>query len=648
MNTAATILAVDDSSESLTLLVRLLEPEGYRVLAADSGLLALSAATVKPPDLILLDMRMPGLDGLETCKRLKALPATKMVPVILMSAYAEVSDWAAGLRAGASDYITKPFQPDELLTRIRTHLDLASASANLERTVEARTEELQQANMRLDALWSLSSLTGMEDRAIYDFILEKTVKMTRSGYGFFGLLDVAQQVMTIHAWSGDAMKDCAMVDKPALYRIDEVGVWGEAVRQRKPLVVNDYSAPHQAKRGIPSGHVPLTRLMVVPTFSGGRIVSVTAVANKVDAYDDADLRQLTVFMDGVQLIMDRRTAMEELTKSEIKYHSVADFTYDMETWRAPDGKFVYVSPSCERITGYSVAEYLADPGLSLNMTLPEDRDLLAAHYALEGPDDPGEDRHVDFRFLTKDGKVRWMSHYCTEVVGQDGRSLGRRASNRDITDRKLAEDRIEALLREKELLLHEVHHRIKNNMNSMASLLSLQSSMVEEKAAVDALNDARSRLLAMGVLYEKLYRSENPCEMPVQAYILPLVEEIVQNFPARATVNIKSDFSDFTLEARILQPLGIAINEIVTNSLKYAFEGKETGTIGITARMEGKLVTIALGDDGIGLPESTQLENSNGLGFMLIRGLMQQIEGSVRIERSGGTTFILEFERKEA
>jgi PAS domain S-box-containing protein len=647
MEKPATILAVDDDFELLDFLAGLLKGAGYQVRTASSGEQALSIALADPPDLVLMDVRMDGMDGLETCRGLKANDVTRHAPIILMSAFATAEEWAEGIRSGGVDYISKPFKTTELLSRVKTHLDLHRATSRLEQIVEARTEELQQANMRLDALWSLSTLTDMDDKAIYDFILEKIVRMTRSGYGFFGLLDADEKVMTIHAWSGEAMKDCGMVDKPVEYRIDEVGIWGEAVRQRKPLIVNDYSAPHQARKGYPSGHVPLTRLMVVPTFSGGRIVTVAAVANKVDGYDDADLMQLTVFMDGVQLIMDRSTAMDELRKSEVKYHSVAEFTYDMETWRAPGGKFIYISPSCKRITGYSVAEYLANPGLALSTVLPEDRELLAAHYAQEGPDDQGEDRHVDFRFVTKDGKVRWMSHYCTEVVGEDGRSLGRRASNRDITDRKLDEERIEALLREKELLLHEVHHRIKNNMNSMASLLSLQSNMVRDKAAVDALNDARSRLLAMGVLYEKLYRSENPREMPVQAYILPLVEEIVQNFPARASVDIKSDFGDFTLEARVLQPLGIVINEIVTNSLKYAFEGKDSGTIDVTARMDGKRVTIALGDNGVGLPESTQLENSNGLGLMLIKGLMQQVDGSVRIERNGGTTFILEFERME-
>jgi PAS domain S-box-containing protein len=388
--------------------------------------------------------------------------------------------------------------------------------------------------------------------------------------------------------------------------------------------------------------------MVVLGFSDGKIVSVAAVANKIDAYDEADLRQMLVFMDGVQLIMDRRSYIDELKKSEVKYHSVADFTYDLETWRAPDGKFMYVSPSSERITGYSAAEFLADPDLTLKMALPEDRERLAEHYAKEGLEDQGENRNIDFRFVTKDGKIRCMSHYCTSVVDEHGNNLGRRASNRDITDRVIIEERVEALLREKEILLREVHHRIKNNMNSVASLLSLQSGMVKEEAAVTALNDARSRLLAMGLLYEKLYRSENQREMPVQAYIQPLVEEIVRTFPTKAAVAIQSDFDDFVLEARVLQPLGIIINEIVTNSLKHAFGGSTTGTIILTARISGKHVTITLGDNGVGLPPSANLQTTSGLGFMLIDALMQQIEGSVRIERNGGATFILEFEHLEA
>ena len=130
MNARPCVLAVDDTPESLALLVRILEAEGYRVKPADSGELALAAAEAEPPDLVLLDLRMKGIDGLETCRRLKASERTRPIPVIMISADAGSSDWAEGLRSGAADYIAKPLRKEELLSRVSTHLALSGARAD--------------------------------------------------------------------------------------------------------------------------------------------------------------------------------------------------------------------------------------------------------------------------------------------------------------------------------------------------------------------------------------------------------------------------------------------------------------------------------------------------------------------------------------
>jgi DNA-binding response OmpR family regulator len=141
----AVILAVDDTPESLALLAGILTPAGYHVLPADSGELALAAAAANSPDLILLDVRMKGLDGLEVCRRLKTAEATKHIPIILISAFADVKEWVKGLQMGAADYISKPFQSEELLSRIKTHLALSRASISLQQ----QAADLQRANGQL-------------------------------------------------------------------------------------------------------------------------------------------------------------------------------------------------------------------------------------------------------------------------------------------------------------------------------------------------------------------------------------------------------------------------------------------------------------------------------------------------------------------
>jgi PAS domain S-box-containing protein len=147
MNGRVTILAVDDTTESLALLTGILSPAGYRVLLADSGELALAAVKANPPDLILLDVRMKGLGGLEVCRQIKSREETRHIPVILISAFVDEKAWVSGLRLGAVDFVNKPFQPEELLTRVRTHLALNRMNVSLEH----QAAELRQANEKLQS-----------------------------------------------------------------------------------------------------------------------------------------------------------------------------------------------------------------------------------------------------------------------------------------------------------------------------------------------------------------------------------------------------------------------------------------------------------------------------------------------------------------
>ena len=169
---------------------------------------------------------------------------------------------------------------------------------------------------------------------------------------------------------------------------------------------------------------------------------------------------------------------------------------------------------------------------------------------------------------------------------RDGEIVGLTVSSRDITERKRAEEKINALLEEKELLLREVHHRIKNNMNTMVSLLSLQSETMEDWKAVAALEDAKSRLQIMSVLYDKLYRTENLREMSIKDYLPALVDEIIDVFPNKASVQIETRIDDFVLGVKLLSPLGIIVNELLTNAMKYAFIGRDDGLITVSAAIK--------------------------------------------------------------
>jgi len=214
---------------------------------------------------------------------------------------------------------------------------------------------------------------------------------------------------------------------------------------------------------------------------------------------------------------------------------------------------------------------------------------------------------------------------------------------RDITERKASEEKIQTLLTEKELLLKEVHHRIKNNMNTMVSLLLLQSRTLKDLPAIAALQDARSRMQSMGMLYDRLYRSENFREISMKDYLPPLIDEIVRQFPGRDRVTIETETADFLLTAEVLSPLGILVNELVTNAMKYAFTGRDEGVIRVSASLKDNQATLVFEDNGIGIPESVDITASTGFGLQLVALLAKQLKGSIRLERGNGSKFIIEF-----
>jgi two-component sensor histidine kinase/ABC-type amino acid transport substrate-binding protein len=214
----------------------------------------------------------------------------------------------------------------------------------------------------------------------------------------------------------------------------------------------------------------------------------------------------------------------------------------------------------------------------------------------------------------------------------------------EIKQKKQAEDKVKNLLNEKEFLLIEVHNRIKNNMNNIKGLLTLQISAEENLSAKASLNDAESRVQSIITLYERLYCTDNYRELPVKDYLIPLTEEIVGSFPNHTIVKIETDIDDFILNVNILTPLGIIINELLTNIMKYAFTGRESGLIYVSASIKDNHVIVTVKDNGLGIPETISFNNTKGFGLDLISMLVEQIGGSIRIERDGGAKFIIKFE----
>jgi DNA-binding NarL/FixJ family response regulator len=179
-------------------------------------------------------------------------------------------------------------------------------------------EELKLHESRLQSLLDLNKMTGRSEKEILDFVLEEGIKITQSKFAFIGLMNQDETVMNIHAWSQEVMRQCSITDKPQQTLIDKAGVWAEAIRKRRPIIVNNYDAPQPIKKGYPEGHVPIERILAIPVFDGKRIVVIACVANKENDYHESDVLAYTSMLNDMWRLTQHKKEHQALIQREVE------------------------------------------------------------------------------------------------------------------------------------------------------------------------------------------------------------------------------------------------------------------------------------------------------------------------------------------
>ena len=267
--------------------------------------------------------------------------------------------------------------------------------------------------------------------------LNETEKLTDSRISFVHFVKEDQVTIVLQSWSGRTKSEFCKAEGQGLhYPLSDAGVWTDCVYQRKPVIHNDYASLTHRK-GLPEGHAEVIRELVVPVFRNEKITAILGVGNKPSNYNQQDIQTVSLLANLAWEIAERMKVEEALKESQLNYKIVADNTYDWEFWRAPDGKYLYQSPSCKRITGYSAEDFINDPELIFNIIHPEDRDAYELHRKTEQSD--RKPATTELKIITADDAIRWIEHCCQSVFDADGKFMGTRGSNRDITERKQAE-----------------------------------------------------------------------------------------------------------------------------------------------------------------------------------------------------------------
>ncbi len=356
------------------------------------------------------------------------------------------------------------------------------------------------------------------------------------------------------------------------------------------------------------------------------------------------------YIESLALISDiteRRKAEEKLKLASKYNRSLIEASLDPLVTIGSDGKITDVNKSTEIITGYSrkqligtdFSDYFTQPEKARNGYQQVFKEGLVRDYPLE--------------IKNKDGCITPVLYNASVYKDDFGNVIGVFAAARDITQLKKAEENIKSSLEEKEILLREIHHRVKNNLQIISSLLSLQTSYIKDDETLGVLEESQNRVKSMAMVHEKLYNSENLVKIDFKDYIKDLTDSLFLTYKIYQNgvkLNKKIDNTFFNINTAI--PCGLIINELVTNSLKHAFPTVDPATTNAAAaskeiqinlhQSKGNFV-LMVSDTGVGLPESVDFRNTESLGLRLVTNLVKQLEGTIELDRSGGTKFKITF-----
>jgi len=322
---------------------------------------------------------------------------------------------------------------------------------------------------------------------------------------------------------------------------------------------------------------------------------------------------------------------EELEEKEMLYRCIFENTGAATTIVDEDTTIVLANREFEKLSGYSRKEIEGRKSWT-EFVVDADLEKMMKYHQLRRRNPELAPRRYTFGFRTREGEVRYMQMTADMIPG----TMKSVAPMVDITEIKEADEELRRSLHEKEILLKEIHHRVKNNLQIISSLLNLQALSTEGVEVRDVLRESQGRIKVMAMIHEHLYQSESLARINFRAYIERLVEDIVISYGAGVRTKIEVDDVEFDVDTAI--PLGLIINELVTNSVKYAFPAG-TGTVWVKVRSLDGEVAVSVADDGVGLPGNIDPESTDTLGLTLVRILTEQLDGTLTINRDNGTGF---------
>jgi PAS domain S-box-containing protein len=514
---------------------------------------------------------------------------------------------------------------------------------------------------RLDALLRLSNMSETTVDEIAGFILEHGIALTRSKIGFVGFFNEDESVYTLNAVSKDVVKECNVEGDPLQWHVAGAGIWANAIRERKTLFVNDYNKPLPGKKGIPPGHPPVSRLMVVPVTDEDRIVAVAGMGNKDSDYDGSDERQITLLLRGMWNNVQRSMAREALEKAhdeleqrvELRTKELQEAERDLNraqevahigSWRLDVQRNELLwSDETHRMFGIP-RETAMTFETFLSCVHPDDREWVENKWqaALQG-----EEYFIEHRIIVGDG-IKWVSEKAELEFDEQGMLKGGFGTVQDITELKKMD-------RMKDEFIGLVSHELRTPMTVITG--SLKTATTEGISAEDkelliqnAIDGASSLSAILENLLELSRYQTGRLQLRHESVSLPkIVHDIITRLKNQDSESVfLEDFPD-DLPLVDADPLRVEriLYNLIENAVKYSPEGSE---IRVFARQDNKMLVTGVADKGSGIsPENyeklfemferlgtTTRSKGLGLGLVVCKRLVEAQGGKIWVESTPG------------
>lgn len=472
--------------------------------------------------------------------------------------------------------------------------------------------------------------------------LDEIEALTGSTVSFFHSVETDQNTIFLQAWSTNTLKSmCKAEGKDSHYSVDNAGVWADCIRQRQPIIHNDYSSLAHRK-GLPEGHAPIIRELVIPILRDGQIVATLGVGNKPQDFTENDVELVSTFADFAWDIIQHKRAEDSLHESEQKFRTLVDWTYDWEQWVDPQGEIVYISPSCERITGYKPEDFISDSDLLARIIHQSDRNFYRKHHQLVHDETAGVSS-VEYRIIARDGGEHWIEHNCRPLFGEENRYLGRRVSNRDITTRKQAEKEIRERDQKENLLTQTIHSMqldvardLHDTVGQNIGYLRMKLDHLSETnlpTQSDMKSEITNMLKVANESYDLIRGTLSVLQSGGLADPLPLFIQYAHEIEERSSfkVEVSSQGEPRPLSPNQVRQLFFVFREALSNIEKHA----KSSYVSVELIWDKEDLALMIADNGNGFRlDDTQVRNHYGLKFMQER--IESLNGFFSVNTKNG------------